>query len=127
MITFKRVYEPAAGQDGWRVLADRLWPRGVSKSSLTMDEWCRDITPSAELWQAYHHQLIDFQTFGERYLAELTHPEAEDCLRRLALKASTGNLTLLSAVKSPQTSHIPWLTRVLEQHIRLLNDGLTEQ
>ncbi len=127
MMTFKRVYEPATAQDGWRVLADRLWPRGVSKSSLQMDEWCREITPSAELRKAYHQQQIDFQTFGERYLAELTHAEARDCLRRLALKASSGHLTLLSAVKSPQTSHIPWLTHALEQHIRLLNDGLTEQ
>jgi uncharacterized protein YeaO (DUF488 family) len=70
MIQCKRVYDPASGQDGYRVLVDRLWPRGV-KTDLNYDEWCKDLAPSGDLRKAFHADVLDFAAFREAYLAEL--------------------------------------------------------
>lgn len=68
----KRIYdEPAAG-DGYRVLVDRLWPRGVSKERAALDEWCKDIAPSTELRKWFGHDPVKFAEFSARYEEELT-------------------------------------------------------
>ena len=80
MIQCKRVYEDAAPDDGYRVLVDRLWPRGIKKEDLVYDEWCKNLTPSAELRKAYHGEVIDFPTFCQHYREELSH-HRDDGLR----------------------------------------------
>lgn len=70
-IQCKRVYFPAEKDDGYRVLVDRLWPRGIKKSALVYDEWNKAITPSTELRKAFHSELIDFNHFAQQYRAEL--------------------------------------------------------
>ncbi len=56
MIQCKRVYDPQESSDGYRVLVDRLWPRGIKKEALACDEWCKELTPSAELRKAFQHR-----------------------------------------------------------------------
>ncbi len=81
-IQCKRVYDPAEQSDGYRVLVDRLWPRGIKKTDLALDEWDKEITPSTELRKAFHGEVVDFATFREQYLAELAQHEQEG--KRLA-------------------------------------------
>src|SRR6187200_1307966 len=67
----KRVYEPAAASDGYRVLVDRLWPRGVKKERAELDEWAKDAAPSPELRTEWHHHRERFDEFAARYREEL--------------------------------------------------------
>ena len=71
MIQCKRVYDPQESSDGYRVLVDRLWPRGIKKEALACDEWCKELTPSAELRKDFHGEAIDFAHFSQRYRQEL--------------------------------------------------------
>ena len=64
MIQCKRVYEQAGPDDGYRVLVDKLWPRGVKKTDLAYDEWCKALTPSNELRKAFHSETVDFAAFS---------------------------------------------------------------
>lgn len=66
-IQCKRVYFLAEKDDGYRVLVDRLWPRGIKKAALVYDEWNKAITPSTELRKAFHSELIDFNHFAQQY------------------------------------------------------------
>lgn len=98
MIRCKRVYEPAEKEDGYRVLVDRLWPRGVTKSALACDEWCKTLAPSSALRKAFHSETIDYATFSREYRDELkAQPEA---VARLKALAQQQTLTLLYAAKS---------------------------
>nr|WP_285301190.1 DUF488 family protein [Klebsiella pneumoniae] len=60
------MYDPQESSDGYRVLVDRLWPRGIKKEALACDEWCKELTPSAELRKAFHGEAIDFAHFSQR-------------------------------------------------------------
>lgn len=71
MLKLKRVYNAAMPDDGWRVLVDRLWPRGLSKVRARVDEWAKDIAPSNELRTAFHHGAMPWEEFSANYLAEL--------------------------------------------------------
>jgi uncharacterized protein YeaO (DUF488 family) len=81
----KRAYEPAGADDGYRVLIDRLWPRGVSRERARLDEWARELAPSDELRRWFGHEPQRFPEFRARYRSELaTHREQLDALRRRA-------------------------------------------
>ena len=67
-IQCKRVYDPAEQSDGYRVLVDRLWPRGIKKTDLALDEWDKEITPSTELRKAFHGEVVDFAPFASNIL-----------------------------------------------------------
>lgn len=67
----KRIYEPISERDGYRVLVDRLWPRGVSKEKAALDEWAKDIAPSTELRQWFSHDPAKFEEFSRRYIEEI--------------------------------------------------------
>lgn len=71
MIKLKRVYEAVTADDGWRVLVDRLWPRGLSKEKAHIDMWAKDIAPSNELRSAFHHNAMTWDEFCSHYTAEL--------------------------------------------------------
>ena len=70
-IRVKRIYEPAEPADGYRLLVDRLWPRGVSRESALLDAWMREIAPSAELRRWFGHEASRWQEFKRRYAVEL--------------------------------------------------------
>ncbi|GAA3340145.1 DUF488 domain-containing protein [Curtobacterium pusillum] len=82
-VRVKRAYEPAEEGDGYRVLVDRLWPRGVSKDDARIAEWSKDVAPSADLRKWFGHDADRFDSFRERYRAELDGSEALEHLRRV--------------------------------------------
>lgn len=106
-IELKRVYDPIDEQDGARVLVDRLWPRGKPRSSLGLDEWCREVAPSTELRRHYHQQQISQALFATRYHHELE--STPDNLLPLMTYARQGRLTLLTASRHLAKSHLPVL------------------
>ncbi|ANR77714.1 MarR family transcriptional regulator [Kosakonia sacchari] len=114
MIQCKRVYDAADEDDGYRVLVDRLWPRGIKKS-LPCDEWNKTLAPSTELRKAFHGDAIDFAAFSESYRQELTAQEAEG--KKLAARGKKGTVTLLYAAKNREQNH----ALVLAQWLRSLN------
>ncbi|WP_406174155.1 DUF488 domain-containing protein [Streptomyces canus] len=113
-VRIRRVYEPPEPADGVRVLVDRLWPRGLSKDTARVDEWPKALTPSTELRRWYHASEGSYEQFAERYEAELAGPEAAGLLDRVRELASRGDVTLLTASKTPERSHATVLARLLE-------------
>ncbi|HDS9357994.1 TPA: DUF488 domain-containing protein [Enterobacter chengduensis] len=113
MIQCKRVYEEASAADGYRVLVDKLWPRGVKKTDLAYDEWCKTLTPSTELRKAFHGETIDFAHFSKAYREELAQHK-EDGMR-LADIAKKQTVTLLYGAKDTQQNHALVLADWLRQ------------
>ena len=108
----RRVYEPPARSDGWRVLVDRIWPRGLSKEDATLDLWIKDVAPSAELRQWFGHQPSKWAAFKRRYFRELDqHTEALDQLLNACPKRT---LTLLFAAKDSAYNNAVALKEYLE-------------
>jgi len=96
-VRLKRAYEPPEKKDGARILVDRLWPRGVSKEEAQLDEWIKEIAPSAELRTWFGHDPRRWDEFRERYRAELAeHPETLKDLRR---RAREGPITLVYSAR----------------------------
>jgi uncharacterized protein YeaO (DUF488 family) len=94
-IRLKRAYEPAASSDGYRVLVDRLWPRGVSKKKAKLDEWAKELAPSAALREWFGHEPTRFVEFRLRYIEELRDNRVR--LTALRRRAREGTLTLVYA------------------------------
>ncbi|MEV5015773.1 DUF488 domain-containing protein [Streptomyces sp. NPDC053780] len=113
-VRVRRVYDPPRPGDGVRVLVDRLWPRGVSKDAARVDEWPKGLTPSTELRRWYHAGEGSFAEFTERYEAELAGPEEAELLDHVRELAGKGDVTLLTASKSPGESHAAVLLRLLD-------------
>jgi len=103
-VRVRRVYDPPDPADGRRVLVDRLWPRGLSKSAAALDEWAKAVAPSDELRRWYGHETGKFAGFRERYEAELQAPERADALAHLRQLAGSGPLTLLTATRDVEHS-----------------------
>ncbi|TQM26569.1 DUF488 domain-containing protein [Nocardia bhagyanarayanae] len=111
----KRIYEDPSDDDGRRVLVDRLWPRGISKERARIDLWDKEITPSNDLRAWYHHDsAADFGEFAERYAAELSGAAQRRGLRELRELAAEHPVTLVTAAKDPEHSHVA----VLLDHLR---------
>ncbi|MEV0642766.1 DUF488 family protein [Streptomyces sp. NPDC050619] len=113
-VRVRRVYEPPEPDDGVRVLVDRLWPRGLSKDAARVDEWPKDLTPSAELRRWYHTGEGSYEEFSRRYEAELAAPEVGELLDGVRELASKEVVTLLTAAKDPERSHASVLARLLQ-------------
>jgi hypothetical protein len=112
-VKIKRIYETADEHDGFRVLVDRLWPRGVSKERAQVDQWCKDIAPSTQLRKWFNHDPERFEEFAHRYTEELdANREAVDMLTALFAKYST--VTLLYAAKDPKVNHALVLKEYLQ-------------
>lgn len=117
MITTKRVYEPYARTDGYRVLVDRLWPRGLSKAHAHVDLWAKDIAPSTELRQWYEHDPDKWPDFQKRYRAELNTPEAKAVLSDLVRRARRGRVTLVYSSHAGDISNAAALERMLQWRV----------
>lgn len=98
-IHIKRVYDAASRDDGWRVLIDRLWPRGVSKEEARLDDWQKEVAPTDELRKWFSHQPERFDEFKKRYREELQHNQAVAALLEEAL--GHPKLTLLYGAHDP--------------------------
>ena len=106
-----RIYDKPSAEDGVRILADRLWPRGVSKDKAAIDLWAKDVTPSNELRTWYHEHSDRFEEFAGRYRAELDGQAAA----LDEIRAAGEVVTLLTARKEPEGSHLDVLLAVLKQ------------
>ena len=114
-VRVRRVYDPPDPADGHRVLVDRLWPRGLSKSAAALDEWVRAVAPSDELRRWYGHEADKFPAFRDRYGAELQAPERAEALAHLRQLATSGPLTLLTATSDVEHSQAAVLAKRLRK------------
>ena len=96
-IFLKRAYDPPASSDGQRILVDRLWPRGVSKDALKLDEWLKQIAPSNALRDWFGHDPAKWDEFQQRYATELDDNPA--AVAQLRQRLATGPVTLIYAAK----------------------------
>lgn len=117
MIEMKRVYEAADPHDGYRVLVDRLWPRGVSKTRAKLDEWAKAIAPSDDLRHWYNHDPEKWDEFQQRYAKELDTPDAQPMLDALARRGKRGRVTLLYSAKNGPISNAAALKHLLEARV----------
>jgi uncharacterized protein YeaO (DUF488 family) len=114
MMRVARIYDPPRPDDGVRVLADRLWPRGVRKNDPRIDRWIKEVAPSSELRRWYSHDLDRYEEFVIRYEHELEDPVAAKALGELRDLANAGPVTLLTSAKDVEHGHLVVLKRWLE-------------
>lgn len=100
----KRIYDDPAEWAGFRVLVDRLWPRGLRKADAPFDEWLKDVAPSTELRKWYGHQPERFLEFRRRYEAELQQEPAATAIKHLRERSAHEPITLLTATKDLEHS-----------------------
>jgi uncharacterized protein YeaO (DUF488 family) len=110
-VRIKRVYEPAEPGDGYRVLIDRLWPRGVSRERAHIDEWARELAPSDGLRKWFNHDPERFQEFQRRYRHELR--AAGDRISELRSRARDGRVTLVYGARDEKHNNAVVLAEVL--------------
>ena len=113
MIATKHAYDPSDPSDGYRVLIDRLWPRGLSRARADLDAWEKDIAPSESLRKWYKHDPSKWREFKSRYLRELRAPGAKAVLDDLVRRALSGRVTLVYASRAADISN----ARVIEQKL----------
>jgi uncharacterized protein YeaO (DUF488 family) len=112
-IRLKRAYDPAAPSDGYRVLVDRLWPRGVSKGRAKLDEWEKKLPPSTELREWFGHEPSRFPEFRRRYMTELRLQRPR--LKGLRRRARQGTLTLVYSAHDTEHNDAVVLAEVLRR------------
>jgi len=113
-LAIKRVYEPVSAKDGYRVLVDRLWPRGLSKERAAVDLWLKAIAPSTELRQWFGHDPGKWSEFRRKYSAELaTHAEEIAQIRALAKRR---RVTLVYGARDTEHNDAVVLLDYLESH-----------
>jgi uncharacterized protein YeaO (DUF488 family) len=112
-VQLKRAYEPAAASDGYRVLVDRLWPRGVSREEARLDEWARQLAPSPELRRWFGHDPARFPEFRRRYTEELAAQAQK--LRELRRRAREGTLTLVYSARDTEHNDAVVLAGILRR------------
>ncbi|WOD44801.1 DUF488 domain-containing protein [Hwangdonia lutea] len=111
-IKTKRIYEDPAKHDGYRILVDRIWPRGVSKQDAKLDDWNKNIAPSEKLRKWFDHDPDKFEEFEEKYQKELEN-KSED-LNRIREHAKSKTVTLLYGAKDTKHNQAVVLKTVLE-------------
>ena len=113
-IWLRRAYEKPGPSDGQRILVDRIWPRGVSKEALELDDWMKDIAPSDGLRDWFDHDPDKFKRFAERYRRELSEnrSDVEACMSQIDRRK---RLTLIYAAKDPAINHAAVLKHFLDE------------
>jgi uncharacterized protein YeaO (DUF488 family) len=112
-VEIKRIYDQPEAGDGYRVLVDRLWPRGITKERAHLNEWAKDVAPSTELRKWFSHDPARMHEFRNRYVHELhaAHPPE---LAALAKSSEKTRVTLLYAAHDPKINHAVVLKDVIE-------------
>jgi uncharacterized protein YeaO (DUF488 family) len=113
MFKLKRAYEEPSKADGFRVLVERLWPRGLTKERAKLDLWLKEVSPSPELRKWYSHDVAKWEDFRERYQAELE--QRTDGIEVLLTKAKEGTVTLIYAAHDPEHNSALVLKQYLER------------
>ena len=114
-IQLKRIYEPAASEDGFRILVDRLWPRGIKKDNARIDLWAKDITPTTALRQACHSGQISWPDFTQKYHLELLDNPAFDAFIEKILNKKT--VTFVFAAKNTDHNHVKILMDIVMEKV----------
>jgi uncharacterized protein YeaO (DUF488 family) len=113
MVKIKRVYDPETSDDGKRVLIDRLWPRGIKKEELRVDEWLKEVAPSNELRRWFAHDPAKWGEFKKRYHRELN--EKAPLVEALSRQAKQGTLTLLYSAKDEEHNNAVALRELIRR------------
>jgi uncharacterized protein YeaO (DUF488 family) len=113
-VRLKRAYDAPAKSDGCRVLVDRLWPRGVSKDELRLDDWLKEVAPSTGLRKWFGHDPAKWGAFKDRYFRELD--EQSEAVARLLARGREGTLTLVFGAKDVHHNDAVALKEYLERH-----------
>lgn len=112
MIQIKRIYDPRSEDDGYRILVDRLWPRGVSKENAGIDLWLKEVAPSTELRKWFHHETDKWEEFQQCYKEELS--DKSDLLTQiLKIVKENNKVTLLFSAKDREKNQAKVLLEVL--------------
>lgn len=112
----KRIYDKPSDKDGYRVLVDRLWPRGVSKDEAKLDEWAKEIAPSNELRKSFDHKPDKMPEFKEKYLYEIEANEVATEFENIILKElNKHNVTLLYGAKDEEHNNAIVLREWIEK------------
>jgi uncharacterized protein YeaO (DUF488 family) len=112
-VRLKRAYDPVAATDGYRVLVDRIWPRGVRREEAHLDEWARELAPSTGLRRWFGHDPARFEEFQRRYIEELSSQAQK--LRELRARAREGTLTLVYAARDTEHNDAVVLAKILRR------------
>ena len=112
-VRLKRAYEPASAKDGYRVLIDRLWPRGISKKQAKLDEWAKELAPSTQLREWFGHEPSRFPEFRRRYIHELRADAPR--LKELRRRARMSTLTLVYSAHDSEHNDAVVLAEVLRR------------
>lgn len=115
-LVIKRIYETVQPTDGYRILVDRLWPRGISKEVAQINEWNKDLAPSIELRKWFNHDPEKWKEFSEKYLAELKANNIADFFWRTYGKQE--KITLVYAAKDEKHCHPLVLLKYLKSAVR---------
>jgi uncharacterized protein YeaO (DUF488 family) len=113
MIKIKRVYDPPDPGEGKRILVDRLWPRGIKKQDLKMDEWLKEIAPSDKLRKWFSHDPKKYEEFKKRYIKELE--DKSEILKRIKSEAKKGWVTILFSAKDTKYNNAIVLKELLSE------------
>lgn len=112
-IVLQRAFDDPTPHDGYRVLVDRLWPRGRSKDGLKLGDWARDLAPTPDLIRWYGHVPERWLEFRKRYLAELDGPEQRERMRALLAAAGKQRITLVYGARTPTENQAVVLRQAL--------------
>lgn len=113
MIKLERIYTKPADRSGYRILVDRLWPRGISKVNAALDQWSKEIAPSNELRKWFDHEVAKYPEFRQRYLAELAANPATPDFLKLVTQQPTA--IFLFGAKDEQHNQAVVLKEYIEQ------------
>ena len=117
IIRIRRVYEKPSRGEGYRILVDRLWPRGMKKSELAFDAWEKDLAPSDALRRSFGHDPAAWPQFRSGYLKELRSDPAREKMRSIAEKARKGNVTLLYSARDEEHNNAVVLRDLLQRKL----------
>jgi len=116
-VVMKRAYDSPSAEDGYRVLVDRLWPRGVTKEKLRLAEWLREIAPSAQLRKWYGHQPERWEEFRKRYRKELGEPDRRALVHELIAHAQREKVTLVFGARDAERCNAAVIAEMIREQL----------
>ena len=116
-VQIRRAYAPPHAADGYRVLVDRLWPRGRTKASVRLDAWAKDLAPSTRLRTWFGHDPARWEEFKRRYRAELASPERRALMNDLMARAQAGTVTLVYGARDESHNEARVIAEKLKRRV----------